>query len=569
MVSKLPAIVGRAALCVVLLCALMIRPYTDAYASVNADRAAIAKGYEIVLKAVRGDDAPLTTWNSMPPSQKNRIFGQNASFDQFADWSAYVMSGIPQNDAVDMVLDVSGVGDIWKDGSQLVKEMGSGKVLKARTFLKALKSLGKGALKDTLIGIPLNWIGGKAIDFLFDKIFPPNSTSEDIRQQYEDYLKIYKDPKHSPMWMDNAAPLDVSYDGGPTAHIRLADVPENLRSVIKGDTMTYVSVMEYHDESNGWPITAFSSSVRSVSFEPKDDYYYASVMPLYTAGQLTRNVDGDLWTILNASNIFPHMDYYDHNPYLSKPTDKNIYYVPLGNTITLDAPGIQPIHYDSNRDYWDNVPDKSKLIVNGHPLMLADTPPELQLLQKNLKYAETDAQRHDIMNKYVTNYVTNSDKYIVNPGNGSNNYNDYVVDKSKVTEDATDPDSATQQSPFPSSDGDGKPDGSVKPDVDPSVPGKDDDKDKDKDFSKLPWDQLFPFCLVRDIRLLIVQVSGHSDGLRYEMNLSFGEFSAPLVVDLSDWEAIQQPLHVAFDVALVSGLLWLSISLFLGARSND
>lgn len=157
-----------------------------------------------------------------------------------------------------------------------------------------------------------------------------------------------------------------------------------------------------------------------------------------------------------------------------------------------------------------------------------------------------------IVNNYVTNNITNSEKVVTVPSS--------IEDTADYDKVVTDP------APGPGPN----------PDPDPDNPGGDGEtvREKAEKFLKLPVEQLFPFCLVYDIRLLIEHVAGSGvavmadDSLVFEFDLGFGYFDCPLVIDLTDYRDMQGSFHMFFDVMLVVGLLYFSISLFLKARSE-
>ena len=156
-----------------------------------------------------------------------------------------------------------------------------------------------------------------------------------------------------------------------------------------------------------------------------------------------------------------------------------------------------------------------------------------------------------IVNNYVTNNIANSEKVVTVPSD--------LADTGDYDKVVTDP----APSPDPGPD----------PDPDPDPGGDETTAQKAEKLAKLPVQQLFPFCLIYDIQLLVEHVAGgsaaYSDGsLLFEFDVGFGYFDSPLVIDLTDYKDMRGAFHMAFDVMLVVGLLYFSISLFLKARSD-
>ncbi|QOS69871.1 hypothetical protein GS424_008560 [Eggerthella guodeyinii] len=155
-----------------------------------------------------------------------------------------------------------------------------------------------------------------------------------------------------------------------------------------------------------------------------------------------------------------------------------------------------------------------------------------------------------IVNSYVTNNIANSEKVVTVPSSLED-----TADYDKVVRD-----------PEPDPDPGGDPD--------PDPGGDETTAQKAEKLAKLPVQQLFPFCLIYDIQLLVEHVAGGGvatmadDSLVFEFDVGFGYFDAPLVIDLTDYRDMQGTFHMAFDVMLVVGLLYFSISLFLKARSD-
>lgn len=196
-------------------------------------------------------------------------------------------------------------------------------------------------------------------------------------------------------------------------------------------------------------------------------------------------------------------------------------------------------------------------------------------------YARTGAgtpEAEQIVNTYVLNYISNSTKVVTLPPTlqDTADYEKVVVDGSPAPKPDPDPDPTPtpDPDPTPTPDPDPTPTPDPDPSPDPGVPGDGETTaQKIEKFLKLPVQQLFPFCLVYDIQLLVEHVAGgsaaYADGsLLFEFDVGFGYFDSPLVIDLSGYEDMRGAFHMAFDVLLVAGLLYFSISLFLKARSD-
>lgn len=182
----------------------------------------------------------------------------------------------------------------------------------------------------------------------------------------------------------------------------------------------------------------------------------------------------------------------------------------------------------------------------SHPSANIPSPISDMLQQVAQAGVGTEAAQQ-VVNNYVTNNIANSEKVVTVPSSL-----DDTADYDKVVRD-----------PEPDPGGDPDPD-----------PGSDETTaQKAEKLAKLPVQQLFPFCLIYDIQLLVEHVAGgsaaYSDGsLLFEFDVGFGYFDSPLVIDLTDYKDMRGAFHMAFDVMLAVGLLYFSISLFLKARSD-
>lgn len=216
----------------------------------------------------------------------------------------------------------------------------------------------------------------------------------------------------------------------------------------------------------------------------------------------------------------------------------------IPNAIYVNS-SIEPAFTISNAD-----------VANVYDLLYqaANAPTAVSDLMQQIAAAGvgTEAANTAVAN-YVTNNIDNSTKVVTVPASESelSDYDKVVVDPSPAPDPTPDPD------PDPSPD-----------------PSGESAADKAKRFLDLPVQQLFPFCLVYDIQLLVQHVAGGgaasraADSLVFEFDLGFGYFDAPFVIDLTEYRDMQDTFHLAFDVLLVMGLLYFSISLFLKARSD-
>lgn len=219
--------------------------------------------------------------------------------------------------------------------------------------------------------------------------------------------------------------------------------------------------------------------------------------------------------------------------------------------LVVDKKSLEPGQYHTNGGaitYFDSSVWLNRTSVQEILNQVQNAPTNTSTMYDDIAKAGVGTPAADqIINNYVTNNIANSDKVVNMPSDiaGANDYDKVVTDP------GTTPDPG--------------------PDPDPDNPGKDPNVTV-KDFLDLPIQLLFPFCLVYDIQLLIEHVAGGAvamdDSLVFEFDLGFGYFDAPLVIDLTEYQDMQGAFHMAFNVMLVVGLLYFSISLFLKARSD-